>query len=105
MVVSSATIDSLLREKEKYRPSAAFRKTALVRDDSLYEGAAKDPEAFWARMAKELDWITPWSKVLEWKPPFAKWFLGGTINVSANCLDRHADGARRNKAAIRGEER
>ena len=100
MVVSSATIDSLLREKEKYRPSAAFRKTALVRDESLHERAAKDPEAFWARMAKELDWISPWSRVLEWKPPFAKWFLGGTINVSANCLDRHASGARRNKAAV-----
>ena len=100
MVVSSATIDSLLKEKEQYRPSAAFRKAALVRDDSLYKRAAKDPEAFWARMAKELDWISSWSKVLAWKPPFAKWFVGGTINVSANCLDRHANGARRNKAAI-----
>ncbi|HKW43250.1 MAG TPA: acetate--CoA ligase [Thermoplasmata archaeon] len=100
MVVSSATIDSLLKEKEQYPPSAAFQKNAQVRDDSLYEEAAKDPQAFWARMASTLDWIAPWSKVLEWNPPFAKWFVGGKLNVSANCLDRHAAGPRRNKAAI-----
>jgi len=100
MVVSSATIDSLLKEKEQYPPSAAFRKGALLKDDSFHRAAARDPEAFWARMAKDLTWIAPWSKVLDWKPPFAKWFVGGRINVSANCLDRHALGPRRNKAAL-----
>ena len=100
MVVSSATIDSLLKEKERYPPSAAFRKKAVVKDDAFRLDAAKDPEAFWARMAKELAWIAPWSKVLEWNLPFAKWFVGGKLNVSANCLDRHLSGARRNKAAI-----
>ena len=100
MVVSSATIDSLLKEKEQYPPSAAFRKDARIKNDSLYKEAAKDPKAFWARMARELEWIAPWSKVLDWKPPFAKWFVGGKINVSANCIDRHLMGSRRNKAAI-----
>src|SRR5881628_2045255 len=100
MVVSSATIDSLLKEKEQYPPSAAFRKKAHLKDDSFRGDAAKGPEAFWARMARELDWTAPWSKVLEWNPPFAKWFLDGKLNVSANCLDRHLAGPRRNKAAL-----
>src|SRR3989442_10172829 len=100
MVVSGATIDSLLKEKEQYPPSAAFRKAAVLRNDSFRLDAAKDPEAFWARMAKELAWIAPWSRVLEWDPPFAKWFVGGKLNMSANCLDRHLSGPRRNKAAI-----
>jgi acetyl-CoA synthetase len=100
MVVSSATIDSLLREKEQYPPSATFRNNAAVKDDSFRLDAAKDSEAFWGRMAKELQWIAPWSKVLEWNLPFAKWFVGGKINVSANCLDRQLSGPRRNKAAI-----
>src|SRR5256885_7651529 len=72
----------------------------MARDDSFRVDAAKDPEAFWARMAKELAWIAPWSRVLEWDPPFAKWFVGGKLNMSANCLDRHLSGPRRNKAAI-----
>src|SRR5437773_887435 len=100
MVVSSATIDSLLKEREQYPPSAAFRKSAHLKNDTFRQDAAKDPGAFWSRMAKELDWIAPWSKVLEWNPPFAKWFLDGQLNVSANCLDRHLAGPRRNKAAI-----
>src|SRR2546427_13163457 len=100
MVVSSATIDSLLKEKEQYPPSAAFRNKAVVKDDAFRLDAAKDPESFWARMAKVLAWLAPWSKVLEWNLPFAKWFVGGKLNVSANCLARHLWGARRNKAAI-----
>jgi len=100
MVVSSATIDSLLKEKEQYPPPASFAKHALVRDDRLLKDAAKDPEAFWAKQAEEFHWIQKWSKVLEWKLPFAKWFVGGKINVSQNCLDRHLAGPRRNKAAI-----
>ena len=100
MVVSSATIDSLLKEKERYSPPPVFSQNAHARDEALYDEGRRDPEAFWARMAKGLEWIAPWSKVLEWKPPFAKWFVGGKINVSANCLDRHLTGPRRNKAAI-----
>src|SRR2546428_669268 len=100
MVVSSATIDSLLKEREQFPPSAAFRKSTHLKNDTFRQHAAKDPGAFWSRMAKELDWIAPWSKVLEWNPPFAKWFLDGKLNVSANCLDRHLAGPRRNKAAL-----
>ena len=100
MVVSGATIDSLLREKEQYAPPEAFRRAARVPDDGLYGPASKDPEAFWAEEAKALQWIRPWSKVLEWELPFAKWFVGGQLNVSSNCLDRHVRTARRNQAAI-----
>ncbi|HLE54121.1 MAG TPA: acetate--CoA ligase [Thermoplasmata archaeon] len=100
MVVSSATIDSLLREKEQYPPPEHFRKQALVRDESIYVEADKDPEAFWGKQAETLHWTKRWSKVLEWELPFAKWFVGGKINVSENCLDRHLHDGRRNKAAI-----
>ena len=100
MVVPSATIDSLLREKEQYPPLKSFRKDAWIRDDKLMREAAKDPEGFWADRAKEFTWIKKWSKVLEWKEPFARWFVGGRINVSENCLDRHLESPRRNKAAI-----
>ena len=61
---------------------------------------AKDPEGFWAEEAKHLDWFTPWQKVLEWNAPWVKWFVGGKLNVTYNCVDRHAHSARRNKAAI-----
>ena len=71
-----------------------------MRDEAVYERADRDPEGFWAGYASELEWFTPWTQVLEWKPPHAKWFLGGTLNASVNCVDRHARTARRNKAAI-----
>jgi len=93
-------IDALLQEDRRFEPSAAFRAAANVNDPGVYERAAKDPEAFWAGFAGELDWITPWTTVLEWTPPYAKWFLGGTLNASVNCVDRHARGPRRNKAAL-----
>ncbi len=97
---NASAIDALLQEDRRFEPSAAFRAAAHVNDPGVYERAAKDPEAFWAGFAKELDWITPWETVLEWTPPYAKWFLGGTLNASVNCVDRHARGARRNKAAL-----
>ncbi len=100
MVVPSATIDSLLKEKEQYPPPTSFRGSAWVRDERFSRDAAKDPERFWSERAKEFDWSRTWSTLLEWKPPFARWFVGGTINVSQNCVDRHARSARRNKAAI-----
>ena len=100
MVVSSATIDSLLKEHEQYPPPPSFTKDAWVQDDRLLKDAAKDPEAFWAKEAEAFHWIKKWTKVLDWKPPFATWFVGGQINVAQNCLDRHLGGPRRNKAAI-----
>ena len=71
-----------------------------MNDPDIYARAAKDPEAFWAGFASELEWLQPWSKVLDWNPPDAKWFVDGKINVAANCLDRHARSWRRNKAAF-----
>jgi acetyl-CoA synthetase len=92
-------IDVLLDERRRFRPPDAFRRHAVVRDPSVYERAAADPEAYWAARARELDWFTPWNRVMEWTPPHVKWFLGGTLNVSVNCVDRHL-ATRRDKAAI-----
>jgi acetyl-CoA synthetase len=96
----SPEIDALLKEDRSFAPSDAFRAKAHVNDPAIYETAAKDPEAFWANFSRELEWISPWTKVLDWNPPDAKWFVDGKINVSANCLDRHVRTARRNKAAF-----
>ncbi len=96
----SAEIDALLREERAFPPSQAFRAQANVRDERVYEEAERDPEGFWEGFARELEWSHPWTKVLEWNPPHAKWFVGGKINASVNCLDRHLKGPRRNKAAL-----
>ena len=90
----------LLREDRTFAPPAEFRAQAVARDESLYAEAERDPEAFWARFAAELEWSRRWDTVLDWQPPHAKWFVGGTINASVNCLDRHVRGSRRNKAAL-----
>ncbi len=93
-------LSALLTEDRTFEPSADFREQATVKDASVYEQAARDPEAFWSSFAHELEWSTPWTKVLDWDPPNAKWFVGGKINASVNCLDRHVRSARRNKAAL-----
>ena len=90
----SPEIEALLKEDRSFSPTDEFRSKAHINDPAIYEKAAKDPEAFWAGFAKELEWIKPWSKVLEWNPPDAKWFVGGQINIAANCLDRHVRTAR-----------
>jgi acetyl-CoA synthetase len=97
---SLAEFDDLLREDRTFDPPAEFRARAVVRDESLYAEAERDPEAFWAKFAAELEWSRPWHTVLDWQPPHAKWFVGGSINASVNCLDRHVRGPRRNKAAL-----
>jgi len=94
------TIEALLQEDRKFPPPENFRKNALVRDESIYTRAASDPEKYWAEWAKELEWSKPWNKVLEWKSPYAKWFVGGKINASVNCIDRHLKGPRKKKTAI-----
>jgi acetyl-CoA synthetase len=96
----SAEIEALLNEDRSFAPASNFTSQALVSDPDIYARAAKDPEAFWANFARELEWIKPFSKVLEWNAPDAKWFADGTLNVSANCLDRHVRTWRRNKAAF-----
>jgi acetyl-CoA synthetase len=93
-------LDDLLREDRTFAPSAEFRARATVSDDRIYAEAERNPEAFWAGLAKELEWFKPWDRVLDWNPPHAKWFVGGQINATVNCLDRHVRGARRNKAAL-----
>ena len=93
-------IDVLLEEHRKFKPPEAFAKAANVSSPDIYARAAKDYEAFWAECARELEWSKPFTKVLEWKPPRAKWFADGELNASVNCVDRHAHGARRNKPAI-----
>jgi acetyl-CoA synthetase len=98
--LSTPEIDNLLKEGRVIAPSEEFRRRARVNDDSIYARADADPEAFWASFASELEWSRPWTSVLEWESPHAKWFVGGQLNVSVNCLDRHVRTARRNKAAL-----
>src|SRR5918997_1579689 len=93
-------IADLLQEDRTFVPPEEFRRQANVNDPGVYARAERDPEGFWADFARELEWFTPWTQVLEWKPPHAKWFLGGTLNASVNCVDRHVRGPRRNKAAL-----
>jgi acetyl-CoA synthetase len=75
-------------------------KAARIKSATIYREARRNPLRFWERQARELRWMKPWRKTLEWKLPYAKWFVGGKLNVSDNCLDRHVEGPRRNKAAI-----
>jgi acetyl-CoA synthetase len=94
-----------MKHPEKYKPSATFVKQAifssLSRYKTMHQESLRQPEKFWAKIAKEnLSWFTPPKKSLVWKSPFAKWFVGGKLNVSANCIDRHLEGPRRHKAAI-----
>lgn len=102
--MSQKDITSVLHEERVFNPSSEFSKGAHIKSmdeyEKLYERAEKDPEGFWAEQAEELHWFKKWDKVLEWDPPFAKWFVGGEINISYNCLDRHLDSWRKNKAAI-----
>ncbi len=91
---------SLLEETRRFPPSVEFRAAAHARDEATYTEAERDPEAFWASWAAQLLWYRPWSRVLEWTPPHAKWFVGGKLNASVNCLDRHQESWRRTKAAL-----
>src|SRR5438034_556325 len=93
-------LEDLLREDRAFAPPADFQARAHVADPSIYAEAERDPEAFWGRLAGELEWSRGWDRVLDWQPPHAKWFVGGKLNASVNCLDRHVRGARRNKAAL-----
>jgi acetyl-CoA synthetase len=93
-------IEVLLDEKRNFPPPKQFKKSAHAKSQSVFSSARKNPQAFWAKAAKELEWFKPWKKVLEWNSPWAKWFIGGKINASYNCLDRHVKSGRKNQAAI-----
>ncbi len=87
------TIEALLKEDRVFDPPASFRANALVSTDDVHREAAGDLEAFWGRQAETLQWSRRWDSVMRWDPPWVKWFSGGRINVSVNCLDRHLDAA------------
>ncbi|HBE82053.1 MAG TPA: acetate--CoA ligase [Blastocatellia bacterium] len=97
-------IESVLSETRVFQPPSDFASKAHISGfeayEKLYAEAEADPSAFWEKQAADLHWFKRWEKVLEWNEPFAKWFVGGKINVSYNCLDRHASTWRKNKAAI-----
>ena len=98
------TIDALQWEKRTFPPSDAFKKDTLVAGTFLYDEANKDYEAFWARQASELvSWDTQWDTICEWKLPYSKWFVGGKLNVSYNCLDRHVIAGKGDKVAFHFE--
>jgi acetyl-CoA synthetase len=103
--MSQPTIESILHEKRLFHPAAEFSQNAHIKSledyQQLYDQAKADPEKFWADLAEtELHWFQKWDTVLDWQPPFAKWFVGGKINISYNCLDRHLTTWRKNKAAL-----
>src|SRR5580700_5604160 len=105
MATSTQTnIDSVLTETRVFDPSAEFSSHAHIRSladyERLYREAAENPAKFWGDIAAELHWFKPWDQVLEWDCPWARWFVGGQINLSYNCLDRHVATWRRNKAAL-----
>ncbi|MBI3660728.1 acetate--CoA ligase [Candidatus Acetothermia bacterium] len=95
----SETIDAFLKENRTFPPPTEFAKQAWVNNDDPYKRAEDNYEKFWEGFASELHWFKKWSKALEWKPPHAKWFVGGKLNISYNCLDRHLS-AHKNKAAL-----
>ncbi len=101
---TQVNIDSTLDEQRSFEPHAEFSRKAQIKSlaeyEALYKESVEQPEKFWARAAEELHWFKKWDKVLEWKAPWAKWFVGGQINLSYNCLDRHVQTARKNKAAL-----
>jgi acetyl-CoA synthetase len=99
-----SNIESHLVEKRVFKPSKDFAKNARINSfaqyEKMYRESIRQPDKFWAREARELTWRAPWKTAVKWQPPFAQWFVGGKLNVSENCLDRHLETHRRNKAAI-----
>src|SRR6516162_6596871 len=85
------TLEALLQEGRTFPPPKSFAKDALITDASIYDDAERDWQGFWAKQALALDWRKEWHTILDWERPFAKWYIGGTLNVSENCLDRHVN--------------
>ncbi len=102
--LSSLNITSVLQEQRKFECPKEFRQQAHINSledyERIYKESVEDPEKFWAKIANDLHWFKKWDKVLEWDCPWAKWFVGGQMNLSYNCLDRHVETWRKNKAAI-----
>jgi len=100
MSAEHGALDALLLEDRRFPPSEEFRERAFISDPGIYAEAEENYEAYWEQWAEELHWFQRWERVLEWDPPHARWFVGGTLNAAYNCLDRHLEGPRRNKAAL-----
>jgi acetyl-CoA synthetase len=100
MSSTEPALDSLLQEDRIFPPPPEFAARAQVNDPGIYERAEGDPEAYWAGWAEQLQWSRRWDRVLEWEPPYAKWFVGGRLNASQNCLDRHLEAGRGGKTAL-----
>ncbi|MFL6515138.1 MAG: acetate--CoA ligase [Chthoniobacterales bacterium] len=102
--MADSNIESHLVEKRVFKPAKEFSRSSRINSfaqyQKLYRESIRQPDKFWGREARELTWRAPWKTALKWKPPFAQWFIGGKLNVSENCLDRHLQTHRRNKAAI-----
>ena len=103
MAETSPAIENLFSEGRSFPPPEEFKAQALVTDRSLHEQAERDLEGFWAEQAERLHWMKPWERVLDWELPFAKWFVGGQLNVSDNCLDRHVEAGGGDKVAYHWE--
>src|SRR5271168_4586356 len=101
---SGGSITSVLQETRTFPPSPEFSRQAhigsMAQYEALWNRAKDDPEGFWGEHAQVLSWDKTWDKVLDWQPPFAKWFVGGQLNAAYNCVDRHCVGPTKNKAAI-----
>jgi acetyl-CoA synthetase len=100
--MSNEALSNLLHEERRFPPSEEFARDAVAKAD-LYDEAAKDRLAFWEEQAKALQWETEWDKVLDWQPPFAKWFIGGRLNGAVNCVDRHVEAGNGDKVAFHWE--
>src|ERR1700723_2356026 len=102
--LQASSIDSILQEQRSFPPPPEFSQHAYIKSlaeyERIYKESIDDPDKFWSGIANELHWFKPWEKVLEWNCPWAKWFVGGQIHLSYNCLDRHVATWRKNKAAL-----
>ena len=102
--MADTNIESSLKESRVFPPSAEFSSQARISSmdayEEMYRRSLDEPDVFWSEIASELEWFEPWSKVLEWNEPVAKWFVGAKTNLSYNCLDRHLSGWRKNRVAL-----
>ena len=102
--MAEATLEAQLEElldQETFSPPSEFASHAVISDPEIHERASSDPEGFWAEQAEALDWAQRWEQVLDWSnPPFAKWFVGGKLNVAYNCVDRHVEAGNGDKVAF-----
>ncbi len=101
--MASEAIEDLLKEGRTFPPPETFKRDALITDAEIYDEAAADREGFWAKQALDLDWFEEWDTILEWDAPYAKWFVGGKLNVSYNCLDRHVEAGHGDQVAFHWE--